>query len=194
MSGALLGSLSCARCAQILPADDLFCTTCGARQYPAASGGALSQTGGLLAGVVQATASRKQAALALDAGAVLLGAAILAGAAVGLGLAPGKIAVVVGVAILGAVVVATVLVLAVGSTGRTLGMRLLELRHVDNLTALPPGAVGALVRSVARWRPRSTLTADLRRGRDPLAPAHAQTILAEQTLGSVHSESLAQDP
>lgn len=190
MSGALLGSLSCARCAQILPADDLFCTTCGARQLPSASGGALSQTGGLLAGVVQAAAPRRRLAVVIDLGALLVGAALFAATVV----ETASLAALILLAVVGAVVVGAVELVALRSSGRTLGLRLLDLRHVDNLTALPPTITAAVVSAVARWRPRSSLTADLRRGRDPLTPAHGEVVLAEQGLATGASPSAAERP
>ncbi|BDZ50318.1 hypothetical protein GCM10025867_25590 [Frondihabitans sucicola] len=190
MSGALLGSLSCARCAQILPADELFCTTCGARQLPSASGGALSQTGGLLAGVVQAAAPRRRFAVVIDTAALLVGAALLAASVIEVD----SLGTLILLAVVGAAAVAVVQLVALRRSGRTLGLRLLDLRHVDNLTALPPGMVATVTSSIARWRPRSSLTADLRRGRDPLTPAHAPVALAEQRLATGVNPSVAERP
>lgn len=190
MSGALLGSLSCARCAQILPSDDQFCTTCGARQLPSASGGALSQTGGLLAGVVQAAAPRRRLAVLIDAALAVLVAVGAASALVETGSRPAVLL----AAVVGALAAVAVQLVILRSSGRTLGFRLLDLRLVDNLTALPPTVAGAVVGAVARWRPRASLTADLRRGRDPLTPAHAPIALAEQHLATGRSPSAAERP
>ncbi|MBF4577756.1 FHA domain-containing protein [Frondihabitans sp. VKM Ac-2883] len=179
MSGALLGSLSCARCARILPGDDLFCTTCGARQLPATEGGALSQTGGLLAGVVPSAPARRRSADAIDIGLLVVVAALVGLCGVAANSHAAVIAVAGGVAVLATVIVQ---VMVLSRTGRTLGLRLLGLRRVDNLTALPPSVVDAVVPSIVTRRPRSLLTADLTRGRDPLEPARALAILAEHAV------------
>jgi hypothetical protein len=186
MIAALLGSLSCARCAQIVPADWLFCATCGFRQLPAAGGGDLSPTNALLAGVVQVTAPRLRLAFVIDMMALLVVAAVFAGAGAKLG--PGPTPDVILLAVSGVVIAGVIQLVTLRNSGRTLGLRLFDLRLVDDLTALPPSVASALRAGLARSRPRpqprSSITADLRRGRDPLSPAHAPVVLAGRQVAT----------
>lgn len=166
MPSALVGSLSCARCSRILAAAERFCTRCGAPQARAATGAATETGAGLLTGVVPATATRRRTATLVD----VLVTVLPAGALVLL-LAPSGTtgAVTAGVAL--AVLVVAAMLLLVCRTGRTPGLAVCGLRRVDVLSALPPSPATALRGTVAPWSPHATLTADLRRGRDPLTPA-----------------------
>nr|WP_244962847.1 RDD family protein [Cryobacterium roopkundense] len=79
-----------------------------------------------------------------------------------------------GGALLALVAVQSVLL---GRFGRTLGRFLLRLRTVDDLTGTPAG-----MRALSPAR--TTLTADLRRGRDPLTSARAALSTGELGLGA----------
>lgn len=176
MPSALVGSLSCARCSRILAAAERFCTRCGAPQVPAATGAATATGAGLLAGVAPATATRRRTAALVDVLVTILPAGALALSLAG--------ADVLG-AILAGIGLALLVVLAhlalVSRTGLTLGLAVCRLRRVDVLDALPPAPATAIRGTLAPWSPHATLTADRRRGRDPLAPA--LPALGAQELG-----------
>lgn len=145
------------------------------------------QSAGLTAGVVQAVPSRRRAADAVDVAAAILGGVLGGAAALGSGL-------VVAALIIGIVVVAAVQLAFLSLTGRTLGLRVLNLRRVDNLTALPSTVLGAAEAALVPWRPRSVLTADLSRGRDPLAPVSSAASLAELHVASGAEPSPSERP
>ncbi|KQS07785.1 hypothetical protein ASG04_11350 [Curtobacterium sp. Leaf183] len=166
MPSALVGSLSCARCSRILAAAERFCTRCGAPQVGAATGAATATGAGLLAGVVPAAPLRRRTAAVVDGLATILPAGVLVVSLVRTDTAG---AVVAGVAL--AVLVVLVQLLAVCRTGVTLGLAVTRLRRVDVLSALPPTAATAIRGTLAPWSPHTTITADVRRGRDPLTPA-----------------------
>ncbi|MCU1445010.1 RDD family protein [Cryobacterium sp.] len=162
-----------------------YCTRCGVLSVVAAPGAALGPYSGMLGDVVTASATRRYWSLAID----LLPVAILAGGGVavtvssGETVSPGLIAAVLGTLLL---VIAVQLALLLG-TGRTLGRWLLGLRTVDDLSGSPVGArrlAGALVNLVGS---RTTVTADLRRGRDPYTPARSPLGTAQLAQASPHS-------
>jgi hypothetical protein len=172
MPSAIAGSLSCARCSLLLTASERFCTRCGAPQVPAAAGGALVTGAGLLAGVAQATATRRRTAALVDVAVAVLPAVAVVAASVTA--ADGGTATTVGAVLAGVgvvVLVGAALFVAVTRRGRSVGLLVTRCRRVDLLTALPPHLGTALRGALAPWSPHATLTADLRRGRDPLDPA-----------------------
>ncbi|MGU3408609.1 FHA domain-containing protein [Microbacterium sp. M1A1_1b] len=166
MPSALVGSLSCARCSRILAAAERFCTRCGAPQVAAATGAATATGAGLLAGVLPASPTRRRTAGVVDVLATILPAGALLLALVGTDPA-GAVGAGLGLAVV--VVLAQLALLC--RTGRTLGLAVTRLRRVDVLSALPPTVTTAVRGALAPWSPHATLTADVRRGRDPLTPA-----------------------
>lgn len=166
MPSALVGSLSCARCSRILAAAERFCTRCGAPQVAAATGAATATGAGLLAGVVPASPTRRRTAGLVDVLATILPAGALL-----LALVRADPVGAVAAGVLLAVLVVAVQLALVCRTGLTLGLAVTRLRRVDVLSALPPTVATAVRGTLAPWSPHSTLTADVRRGRDPLTPA-----------------------
>jgi hypothetical protein len=139
----------------------------------------------MLGDVVTASATRRYWSLAID----LIPVALVAGGAVAVTVSTGE-TVTAGLvaAVLGVLFVFTVvqLLLLLG-TGRTLGRWLLGLRTVDDLSGSPVGARrlgSALVNLIGS---RSTVTADLRRGRDPHTPARRPLGTAQLAQGSPRS-------
>lgn len=185
---ALIGAISCGRCgAPLIPAT-AYCTRCGVLSVVAAPGAALGPYSGMLGDVVTASATRRYWSLAID----LLPVALLAAgtAAVTVSSAAGTVSVGPVAAALGALIVFTVsqLLLLLG-TGRTLGRWLLGLRTVDDLSGSPVGArrlAGALVGLIGS---RTTVTADLRRGRDPHTPARRALGTAQLAQAAPHSRT-----
>lgn len=171
MAGALAGAVSCGRCGLQLAGSVQRCFRCGFPLVPAASGGVVGTYAGRLADVVQAGPGRRYLAVGIDLGlGLLLLALTLVQALTGrLGGVPGAVAT-------GAALVLLLVLQAVwfGLRGRTLGRLLLRQRTVDNLSGGP-------VPAHQLWRRRGRLvTADLRRGRDPLQPAvRPQSTLAD---------------
>ena len=186
VSGALLGVASCVRCAapQLSP-DPLptaaLCPGCGATLVGAAAGGVVGTYSPLFAGVARASATRRSLARVIDlvpplaasiVGIVQLLKAIRTDqppttAAIALGLAAGWL-----------VVQAALFV----ARGRTIGRLALGLRTVDDLTGSPVNLRMIISRPSASHWIRRTVTADLRRGRDPLAlavPAIRESALAD---------------
>jgi hypothetical protein len=116
------------------------------------------------------------------AAASIIAAAGVATACVALGVRPTGQSAVPGLvlaAILGAVIALAVQLAALRASGRSLGKLLLSSRTVDNLSALPPTLRGAFSSTFMPWLTRSTITADLRRGRDPLDPARRSLVPGE---------------
>jgi len=178
MPSALVGSLSCARCSRILASGERFCTRCGAPQVRAATGAATSTAAGLLTGVVPANATRRRTVVVVDLLATILPAVAVAVAVATASTGPTTwIVAAVGVAAL----VLVVQLVATVRSGRTVGLAVCRARRVDVLTALPPSVLTAVRATLAPWSGPSTITADLRRGRDPLTPARAP--LDRQELG-----------
>lgn len=160
MVGALRGAVTCGRCGGELSSSAPGCERCGMRSLPAEPGTALGTYSGLLAGVQLAAPSRRRLALLLDALPVILLVAAGAGILAQAGIA--ERADLVALVLLAILAYAAAHLSWLGTRGRSLGRLLLHLRTVDDLTGEAPAAVAALL-PVSR-----TLTADLRRGRDPL--------------------------
>ncbi|WEO77910.1 FHA domain-containing protein [Cryobacterium sp. SO2] len=185
MVNALIGAISCGRCgAPLIPAN-AYCTRCGVLSVVAAPGAALGPYSGMLGGVVTASATRRYWSVAID----LAPAAILAGGAVAVAAgSPDRATGGLFAAVLGVLLVfgCSQLLLLLG-TGRTLGRWLLGLRTVDDLSGSPVGARRLLSAMVDLIGSRSTMTADLRRGRDPHAPA--RNPLGTAQLAQVSAQS-----
>jgi hypothetical protein len=167
MAHALLGAVTCGRCGARVAAAVATCSRCASPRLDAAPGTATGPYQGMLIGVVPAAAGRRYAARAVDA---LPPLALLVAAAVGA--FDGRWAVI----LVAALVVAALAVLtanAVSSvrSGQTFGRRLLRLRTVDDLSGAPLTAMDRLGRIPRVLRQRTTMTADLRAGRDPLGVA-----------------------
>lgn len=155
MVRALRGVLACGRCGAVDGGlDQGRCARCGTRTVPASVGDALGSYSRLLAGVHLAGRGARSASTAIDLASIALGAALLAAAIAVGGVQGGVIG-----ALLFAACGATQVVARM-ARGRSLGHLLMGLRTVDDLAAASPGVSGL--------HGRSTLTADLRRGRDPL--------------------------
>jgi hypothetical protein len=151
----------------------------------AAPGAALGPYSGMLGDVVTASATRRYWSLAIDLlpVAVLAAGAVAATVSSGEAVSAGLVAAVLGTLFL---FIAAQLALLLG-TGRTLGRWLLGLRTVDDLSGSPVGArhlAGALVNLIGS---RTTVTADLRRGRDPHTPARRPLGTAQLAQASPHS-------
>ncbi|CAQ01180.1 FHA domain-containing protein [Clavibacter sepedonicus] len=167
MAHALLGAVTCGRCGARVAATVSACARCTSPRLDAAPGTATGPYQGMLIGVVPATAGRRYAARAVDA---LPPLALLAAAAVGA--FDGRWAVLV----VAALVLAALLLIAANAvssvrSGQTLGRRALRLRTVDDLSGAPLTAMDRLGRIPRVLRLRTTMTADLRAGRDPLGVA-----------------------
>lgn len=169
MVNALIGAISCGRCgAPLLPAN-AYCSRCGVLSVGATPGAALGPYSGMLGGIVTASAMHRYWSVAID----LVPVALLIGGTGAVAIsAPENVTGALLPAVVGTLIVvnAAQLLLLLG-TGRTLGRYLLGLRTVDDLSGSPVGfrrLPSALVRLIGS---RTIVTADLRRGRDPLAPA-----------------------
>jgi len=167
MAHALLGAVTCGRCGARVAAAVSSCSRCTSPRLDAAPGTATGPYQGMLIGVVPAAAGRRYAARAVDA---LPPLALLVAAAVGA--ADGRWAVLV----VAALVVAALALMAANAlssvrSGQTLGRRVLGLRTVDDLSGAPLTAMDRLGRIPRVLRQRTTMTADLRAGRDPLGVA-----------------------
>jgi hypothetical protein len=164
-----------------------YCTRCGVLSVVAAPGAALGPYSGMLGDVVTASATRRYWSLVLDVLPAVLVVAAAGALTVSSGEpAPSGLVAVVLAAVLG--YVAVQLTLLVG-TGRTLGRWLLGLRTVDDLSGSPVGArrwASALVGLIGS---RSTVTADLRRGRDPHTPARTPLATRQLAQTSPHSNA-----
>lgn len=165
MAGALLGAISCGRCGYDTGIGSRFCERCGVHLLPAAEGRVVGTYSGMLANVYPARALQRNVATAIDVAPLAVAVAIALTLAVASSLsAPGLTTIIVLVA---AYVAAMTVVFT--RYGRTLGRLAMGLRTVDDLTGSPVDA-RSLVRERLSRR-RRTVTADLRRGRDPLEPA-----------------------
>lgn len=169
MPAALLGATRCRRCGGAETAGS-SCVSCGAAWAAAATGSAGRDGPAPLSGLVPASVGRRWAAHAVD----LVVPALLAASAVRLVTAPaGPVPWWVPAALAVPVVVAQLAALVFH--GRTVGRVLLKERTVDDLTGTPVRA-GRLQRWPGGSGPRHRLvTADLRRGRDPLDLALPRT-------------------
>ena len=162
MPAALLGATRCSRCGhEQSPAPT--CESCQVRWAPAAGSAVTRAPEGPLAGVARASLGRRYLAHLID----LIVPATLVGLAIAsvVGLLPGSRAwwfLVLAVAVVAAQA------FGVAVRGRSLGRLVLHQRIVDDLTGTPVRP-GRFVRQLAHrgWY-RHLVTADLRRGRDPL--------------------------
>ena len=163
--GALLGAVSCGRCGHREVVQDA-CQRCATRWTPAAPATMDRRGPAPLTGVVQPSRGRRTLAHLVD---LLLPLALVtpAVAAAAAGPVPGSIP----STLLGSAAVVLVVVQAVAVTvrGTSAGRWLLGLRTVDELSGTPVGP-GRLVRRLVRTGRADLLTADLRRGRDPVEP------------------------
>ena len=165
MPGALVGVASCARCGKLQTAAGVLCQSCGTVLTPAARGSVLGTYTPLLAGVARASAVRGYLAVLIDV--LSLAAAAVVAAVVA---AAGDLRTVT-LIILSSIVFVVAQTLLFVRRGRTLGRLVLGLRTVDDLTGNPVGFRKIMARLITSHRIRRTVTADLARGRDPLASA-----------------------
>jgi RDD family/FHA domain len=165
MPGALVGITSCARCGSMQTSAGMLCQSCGTVLTPAAQGSVLGTYTPLLAGVARASALRGYLAVLIDVLPLVMAAAL----AVASG-ASSAVATLILTGLLTVVFLVAQLLLFVRH-GRTLGRLVLELRTVDDLTGNPVGVRKIIAGfRTSQWM-RRTVTADLRRGRDPLTLA-----------------------
>jgi uncharacterized RDD family membrane protein YckC len=191
LPGALVGAANCGRCGAPIERRGPSCAVCGVTLLAAAPGTALGTYSGLLGGVAPAVPLRRRLAALIDAVAVaipiIVGIGLLAGGLDAAGL----------LVVLAGVAGAAAQVLLLTARGRSLGRRLLGLRTVDDLTALPVTAAPALAALMTVGSARGAVTADLRRGRDPLAsgllPLETEALGAEiaQARGRRRAEPAA---
>ena len=185
MVNALIGAISCGRCGAPLTPANAYCTRCGVLSVAAAPGAALGPYSGMLGGVVTASATRRYWSVAIDLAplAILAGGTVAAAVSARETGAGGLI-----VALLCALLLVggAQLLLLIG-TGRTLGRWLLGLRTVDDLSGSPVGLRRLPSALVGLIGSRSTVTADLRRGRDPHTPA--RNPLGTAQLAQVSAQS-----
>lgn len=175
MVGALRGAATCGRCGLDVASSESFCTSCGARAVAPEPGSALGSYSGLLAGVQLAAPSRRRLASAIDFLPVPI---LIAVAAFLLTRArESERADLALLALLALLVYGAAHLSWFTARGRSLGRAILHLRTVDDLTGEPSTARAAFVPS-----PR-TLTADLRRGRDPLRSGAVATPVADPGPG-----------
>ena len=165
MPGALVGVVSCARCGAMQTSPDVLCESCGMALTPAAQGSVLGTYTPLLAGVARASAARGNLAVLIDALPLAVAAAVAVVQA-----ASGQFGRLIWTGVLGGVFVAVQLLLFV-LRGRTVGRLALSLRTVDDLTGNPVSVRKIIERLTTAYWVRRTVTADLRRGRDPLTRA-----------------------
>lgn len=176
MPAALVGVASCGRCGAATLPKQSHCLDCGMTLLDASPASVLGGYTGVLAGLSPLSPSARRrpqiADLALVALPLVAGVVLLLADRSGLGVA----LLLLGVAVL---VADAVLLFA---RGRSLARFALRLRTVDDLTATPVRGGRALLGAALLGYSRGTLTADLRRGRDPLASA--LPALAPDDLGA----------
>ncbi|MFL6044494.1 MAG: FHA domain-containing protein [Propionibacteriaceae bacterium] len=165
MPGALVGVASCARCGSLQTSAGVLCQSCGTVLTPAAQGNVLGTYTPLLAGVARSSAVRNYLAVLIDVLplAIAAAAAVLAGAS-------GARQMLILIGLLTVVLVAAQLLVFL-HRGRTLGRLAFSLRTVDDLTGNPVGVRKIIAGFASSHWMRRTVTADLRRGRDPLTRA-----------------------
>ena len=165
MAGALAGAISCARCAAASSKSDRFCTRCGVLLLPASHGSVIGTYSGMLAGVFPAANVRRNSAIAIDALPVVVGVAASIVLVAGDSVTDQAVWLALGLFLF---LYLTGHSLARTLRGRSLGRLTLGLRTVDDLTGDPVG-FGRWLRGIRSktWL-RRMVTADLRRGRDPL--------------------------
>ncbi|KFF58867.1 hypothetical protein JF66_15260 [Cryobacterium sp. MLB-32] len=175
MGNALIGAVSCGRCGARLVVQNEYCNRCGVLRVAAVPGAALGAYSGMLGGVVTASAARRNWAHVID-GAPIVALSTLALVTLAATADSGHSA--SALLWLGALaLLVAVQSLLLGWFGRTAGRSLLQLRTVDDLTGTPAG-LSALSPA------RTTLTADLRRGRDPQTSARTALDTAELGHGT----------
>ena len=186
MAGALRGEVSCGLCGRFLAPRDRYCDRCGTARVPAASGTIVGGYTGMLGGVSPARGRTRVLATAIDLIPLLCAAGVavwlIAGAPGGMrGGASAWWAIAAGV------LYAVATLCALTARGRSLGRLALGLRTVDDITGAPVPLHGLLL----RFPPLTgrTVTADLRRGRDPLhlarPPLTAADLLAVRSAAPV---------
>jgi FHA domain len=165
MPGALVGVASCARCGSLQTSAGVLCQSCGTVLTPAAQGSVLGTYTPLLAGVARSSAVRGYLTLLIDVLPLVVAAvaAVVAGAS-------GAQQTLILIGLLTLVLVAAQLLIFV-RRGRTLGRLTFSLRTVDDLTGNPVGVRKIIAGFTSSHWMRRTVTADLRRGRDPLTTA-----------------------
>jgi len=191
MAGALRGEVSCGLCGHFLAPPDRYCNSCGAARVPAASGAIVGSYTGMLAGVAPARARTRALATAVDL-LPLLG--ILAAVLVALRGDPGDRSAAASLwsAAAVAILYAVATTVAASTRGRSLGRLALRLRTVDDITGEPVGMRRFLARLAAFGTGKRTVTADLRRGRDPLDLVRLP--LRAESLRTVESAAPAPQP
>ena len=161
MPAALLGAVSCGLCAHEQPTGDV-CNHCGALWVAPRTTPTIGQTGPL-AGVVRASTGRRVLAHVIDWGLPLVLAAAVATQAL-----PSILPASLAGSVAAVIVIAQVLALTL--LGRSLGRWLLSQRTVDDLRGLPVRPRHLWAQLSQAGRPLRLVTADLRRGRDPVEP------------------------
>jgi hypothetical protein len=182
MPGALVGAANCGRCGAPIERRGPTCTTCGVTLLTVAPGTALGTYSGLLGGVAPAVPLRRRLAALIDG--LLLVVPLVVGVAL---LASGDAPAAGLLVLVTTIAIAVVQLLLLVARGRSLGRRLLGLRTVDDLTALPVTEAPALAGLMTIGSARGAVTADLRRGRDPLASGVAA--LEPEALGAEMTQS-----
>jgi RDD family protein/FHA domain-containing protein len=174
---------SCGRCgAQVSPRDK-YCKHCGVVRIPPAEWlRSRRDISGLLVGTIGAPSAIRGFAVAIDIACSLVIALLV----VALGRWTGAVFL---TALLAFAIALIVQLVILSRRGQTLGRGILGLRTVDDLTGLPPRGRFALMAVIGIER--STVTLDLRRGRDPLEPLVSRLshgLLASTRNGSPESE------
>ena len=162
MPGALLGATCCGRCGHA-QRTGTTCVSCSADWTPAVQARVTTFDSAPLLGVVRTTPHRRHLAQLIDL-VPPLGLVALGWAAA---LRPVRSPLLSWGPVAAAGLVTVVLVGILVLRGRSLGRVLLRQRTVDDLTGTPAGT-GRLLRQGGPFRGQRFITADLRRGRDPL--------------------------
>jgi pSer/pThr/pTyr-binding forkhead associated (FHA) protein len=167
MAGALRGDVSCGRCGGRFRGSERFCHRCGIPRVAASSGTIVGNYVGLLGGVAPAASNRRLLANTLDAVPVIAAGVLL------VVLLPelrrvDRVAEGVAIALLLLFAYWLIHASMMARSGRSLGRWALGLRTVDDISGEPVPTRRALPRALASRFSRYTITADLRKGRDPL--------------------------
>jgi hypothetical protein len=163
------------------------------RLEAAAGGSALARPAGPLLGVEPASGARRPLAVAIDLALVLVVAAAGASAVEATGRALAHdIALATLAAVVGGLVAVAALVAVLRTTGLSPGRRATRLRTVDALSGLPPRGVGVALLALVAGRGRTVLTADLRHGRDPVAPRLEPVVPADAEATGAHTAAVVE--
>jgi hypothetical protein len=164
---AVLPIASCGRCGAAFRARLAKCGTCGAPDIPVLPE-VVTTDGAVpaLSGAASVERGPQRAALAIDLLPIVL---VLVAAIVVAAVGSSTSPLVVGV--LAAALIAGLHASMLTSRGRSIGRLLLRQRTVDDLTGLPPAPLVAV--GLVFGRRVGTATVDLRGGRDPLEPTAA---------------------